>query len=347
MLDYDPFSEYGYIQLNIYDSLDNRIWNSSWYDEIGFFSEQWSINTTHLKTTFLNYSNKIYIKLYFYYWDGELHPFLKETEELIIYKRIPSCELLGFKNYINCSEDLSFLAKFYDSEPENGSFIKNQLVLLKIRANSIILFQQNFTTDQFGGIGISLSPLEHLDIGLNTLILEIIQNNVYNYSIFQFEVIVEKTPVFVNVIDISNRLNKKENLAIQLHFFYFNNSKIPLSNQSIKVEIKDHQKLIYSHLYNTDNNGILTLIISHTTLNITEETDDITLIFQYTGSYILQNKSISLNVTIHGAMGNNSLDANTILILTTSVISLVIPLPIIYKYKKERKKILAEVIIKY
>lgn len=347
-LDYDPFSEYAYIQLNIYDSLNNHIWNSSWYDEIGFFTEQWTINTTQLGTIFSNYSNEIYIRLYFYFWDGELHPFLKDTEEITIYKRIPLCDLIGFKNRINYSEDLTFSAKFYDNELENGSLMKNQFVILKIKANGTSIFLQNFTTDQFGCIDVSLSSLEHLEVGLNTLIFEIGPNNVYNNTIFQYEVLVERNPVFINIIEINNQLIKKENLFIQLrYYYYFNNLKTPLKNQSIKIEIHNRQKLIYSYLNNTDNDGILLFIISRTILNITDEVDEITLIFQFYGNKALQNKTISFFLNIENLSRNNSLDTNTILIITTSIISLVAPFPIIYKMKKGRKKMLTEVIIKY
>ncbi|MFX1427700.1 MAG: hypothetical protein ACFFBE_14700 [Promethearchaeota archaeon] len=348
-LNYDPLIEYSYVQINIYDSVDDLIWNSSWYDEIGIFTEQLIVNTTQLNTTFINHSNKVFIKLYHYYSEGEITiPFLKDTKEITIVKRILLCELTGFKNYINFGEDLTFVATFYDNDIENTSFMNNQLVLLRINANSSLIFQQNFTTNQFGSIEISLKSLEHLNIGFNTLIFIINQNNIYNNSVFQYEILVEKNPVFINIVNINNQLIKNEDLIIQLYYYYsFNNSVTPLNNQSIRIEIQNHHNLIYSHIYNTNDMGLLSITISHTILNFTGETDDCILILHYDGNYFLQNKTVSLFLSIHDPNGKNSFDLNTILIVTISVISLVIPLPFLYRFKKERKKMLTEVVIKY
>ncbi|MFX0029769.1 MAG: hypothetical protein ACFE8B_11205, partial [Candidatus Hermodarchaeota archaeon] len=97
----------------------------------------------------------------------------------------------------------------------------------------------------------------------------------------------------------------------------------------------------------TNDMGLLSITISHTILNFTGETDDFTLILHYDGNYFLQNKTVSLFLSIHDPNGKNSFDLNTILIVTISVISLVIPLPFLYRFKKERKKMLTEVVIKY
>ena len=348
-LDYNPFTEQGWIQINIYDSLGKLIWNSSRYDEIGLFIEQWSINTTELKTTFSDFTSNVIIKLYFYLLDNkEPVPFLKDSEEITIIKRIPLCELLGFRERLNYSEEISFSAKFYDNIIDNGSLLINQLVLFMISFNDSIIFQENFTTNQFGIIEITLSTLVHLNLGLNTLVFKIIESNIYNDSIFQHEILVEKTPVFIEVINIDNLIVKDEDLVIQLYcYYFFNDSMTPLNNQSIKVEILHNQSLIYSELYNTDITGFLSITISQAILNSTREFEEIILILQYNGNYFMQNETTSLILSIDGSKGKSSQNLNVILIVSFSLMSILIPLPLLYRFKKERKKMLTEVIIKY
>ena len=348
-LDYNPFTEDCYIQIKIYDSLDELIWNSSKYDEIGLFTEQWSINTTELKTTFSDFTSNVIIKMYFYLWNqGESVPFLQDSEEITIIKRIPLCELIGLRDRINYSEEISFSAKFYDNIIENYSLLINQLVLFMVSFNNSIIFQENFTTNHLGIIEITLSSLVHLNLGLNTLVFKIIQSNVYNDSIFQHEILVEKTPVFINVVNIDNLIIKDEDLIIQLYcYYFFNDSMTPLNNQSIKVEILHNQSSIYSQIYNTDITGFLSITISQAILNFTGEIEDIVLILQYSGNYFLQNKTTSLILSIDGPKGKSSQNLNVFLIVTFSIISILIPLPLLYRFKRERKKMLTEVIIKY
>ena len=348
-LDYNPFTENGYIQINIYDSLDTLIWNSSKYYEIGLFTEQWSINTSELKTTFSNYSNNIIIKIYFYLPQGEeTVPFLKDSEEISIIKRIPLCELIGFKERLNYGEEITFTARFCDNTIENGSLLVNQIVSFMISFNNSIIFKDNFTTNQLGIIEMTLWSIVHLNIGLNVLIFNIMQNNIYNDTIFQYEILVEKNPVFINIINIEDLKVNEEDLVIQLYcYYYFNDSMTPLNNQSIKVEISYNQSLIFSKMYNTNVTGFLSITISQTILSFTREFEDILLILEYNGNAFLQNNTTSLILSIDGSKGRSSQNLNVFLIVTFSILSIVIPLPLLYRFKKERKKMLTEVIIKY
>lgn len=348
-LDYNPFTENGYIQINIYDSLDTLIWNSSKYYEIGLFTEHWSINTSDLRTTFLNYSNNIIIVIYFYYWYGELeHPDPKDSEEITIIKRIPLCQLIGFKERLNYGEELAFTAKFCDNTIENGSLLMHQIVSFMISFNNSIFFKDNYTTNQLGIIEMTLKSIVHLNIGLNVLIFNIMQNNIYNNTIFQYEILVEKNPVFINVLNIEHLKVKEEDLVIQLYcYYFFNDSMTPLNNQSIKVEISYNQSLIFSKIYNTNVTGFLSITISQTILSFTSEFEDILLILEYNGNSFLQSNTTSLILSIDDSKGRSSQNLNVYLIVTFSILSIVIPLPLLYRLKKERKKMLTEVIIKY
>jgi len=349
-LDYNPFNEYGYIQIHLYDSLDNLVWNSSEYDEIGQFTEKWIINITNLKIMFLNYYNIVFIRFFHYIWDGEgpIQPIPRETKEIIIFKRIPLCELLGFRDRIIYGEDLTFTAKFYDEFIENNSFLNNQSILFMISVNNSITFQHNFTTNHLGIIEICISSVVHLNMGLNKFTFNILQNKVYNDSIFQYEILLDKNPVFIDIINYNEHLAKKEDLVIQLKYYYFfNGSLIPLNNQCIKLEILWNQSLIFTQIFNTDISGVLLVSIPHELLNFTGEIEDLKLNFVYNGTIYLENKTISLNININNSEAKSSLNSNVVLFTALSIISLLISLPLLYRFKKERKKMLTEITIRY
>jgi len=349
-LDYNPFTEDGFIQIHIYDSLDNLIWNSSEYHEIGLFTEEWIVNITNLKIIFLNYSNIVLVKFIHYYWDDEgiFNLITVETREITIFKRIVLCQLKGFRDRINYGEDLTFTAKFYDEFLENSTFLYNQSVFFIISVNNSVLFQNNFITNYLGIIEITISSVSQLSIGLNRLTFKFLQNKVFNDTLFQYEIWLEKNPIFVDIIDYEENLAEKEDLVIQLKYYYFlNGSIIPLDNQVIGLEIVWNQTSIFTQLFNTDISGFLFITIPYNLLNFSTKNEDIKLNFVYNGTIYLENKTISLNLNIINSNKKSLLELNVILLTTLSIILLLISLPLLYKFKKERKKILTEIIVKY
>ncbi|MFX1345277.1 MAG: hypothetical protein ACFFBC_03310 [Promethearchaeota archaeon] len=349
-LDYNPFTEDGFIQIHIYDSLDNLIWNSSEYHEIGLFTESWIINITNLKIMFLNYSNIVLIRFMYYYWESEdlfrLIPI--ETREITIFKRIPLCHLNGFRDRIKYGEDLTFTAKFYDEFLENNTFLCNQSIFFMISVNNSVIFQKNFTTSYLGIIQITISSVSHLNIGLNRLTFKFLQNKVYNDTLFQYEIWLDKSPVFVDIIDYNENLAENEDLVIQLKYYYFfNGSIIPLDKQIIRLEILWNQTSFFTQLYSTDIFGFLLVSIPYSLLNFTSNIEDIKLNFVYNGTIYLENKTISLNLNMIDFKKKIMLKSNVLLFTVLSVMSLLVSLPLLYKFKKERKKILTEIIVKY
>ncbi|MHA2182791.1 MAG: hypothetical protein ACXAAH_15330, partial [Promethearchaeota archaeon] len=262
-LDYNPVIEEAYIQVKLTDEFDTVIWNSSKYDGIGNYTENWEVHIEELNLTFQNYTHYLYIKfLSFYQQFGmmEIVSDLLGTVKIKIIKRIPSCQLIGFKDQINYGESLSFQANFFD----NNTLLKNQLIIFLICSNSSTLFQTNYTTNDSGIIEISISSTNHLSLGVNKLILKIGHNNVFNDSVFQYEVFLEKNPVFIDIINFKEELERWEDLIIDLSYYYFfNNTKSPLENQSIELVILNDNKLRYAQIYNTDINGVLSITIPH------------------------------------------------------------------------------------
>ena len=348
-LNYNPLSEEAYIQVRISDEFDTVIWNSSKYYNIGNFTENWSISINSLNLTLKNYTHYLYIKFVsVYHQSGTIISDLLETIQVKIRKRIPLCQLIGFKDHINYGESLIFQARFFDNLIENDSFLNNQLIIFLIRSNNSIIFQSNFTTNYLGIIDISISSGYHLNLGVNKLIFILVNNNVYNDSQFQYEVFLEKNPVFIDIINFKEDLGKQEDLKIKLFYYYFfNNSKNPLKNQTIDLIILNDQGTTYTQVYNTDPFGVLSIAVPYELLPSNNDSKELKLNIIFNGSLYLENKTLSLNLNINTHEVESVIQLNIILFVSISAMILLISLVILFKFKRVKKKILPEIIIRY
>ena len=210
-LDYNPGNEISYIQIHIYDIFNNLLWNSSKYEGISIFQENWTINIKNLNISFIDYSNLLYIKFYYYFFrisDMFTVSGFIDTIEIKTIKRNISCQLIGFTDHLKYGELLCFNARFYNKSLENNSNLINQIVLFKVISNDSILYKNNFTTNLFGMIKINISTFIHLKIGRNFLIFNITDKKFYKDSEFEYELIVEEFMELSNSeIENSLRLN--------------------------------------------------------------------------------------------------------------------------------------------
>jgi hypothetical protein len=92
--------------------------------------------------------------------------------------------------------------------------------------------------------------------------------------------------------------------------------------------------------------GFLSITISQELLNFTNN-EELKLILEYYGNYFLQNSTISLILNVNDYKGGDSQNLNIYLITTISILSVLLPLPLLYRFKKGRKKMLTEISIKY
>lgn len=347
-LNYNPLSEEAYIQIRISDEFDTVIWNSSKYDSIGNFTENWNISIDSLNLTLDNYTHFLYIKfLSFYHQIGtmEIVSNLLETIQVKIRKRLPLCQLIGFKYFINYEESFVFQARFYDTFIENNSFLNNQLITLLIRSNSSIIFQSNLTTNYLGIIDIVLSSINDLNLGVNELIFVLVNNNVYNDTEFQYDVFRKKNTVYIDVINLKEDLRKNEDLTIELFcHYYLNNTKIPLKNQYIELVILNDQNTTFTEIRNTDQSGILSVSVPYEILPSNKE---LQLNIIYNGSLSLENKTLTLNLNINIHEVENVIHLNIIIFVSISAIILLISLVILFRFKRVKKKALPEIIIRY
>ncbi|MFW9785248.1 MAG: hypothetical protein ACFFFB_23410, partial [Candidatus Heimdallarchaeota archaeon] len=339
-----------YIQIRIFDSSGALIWNSSKYNGIGQFTQSWSINITQLSIPFLNYSNILYIKFFSYYSSigGSEYTSFLETIQIEIIKRIPLCQLIGFKDHIENGENFIFQAKFIDHLFENNSYLKNQLIIFTVFSNYSIIHEKNYTTNQFGTIEIHLSSISHLNLRLNTLVFVLKNNIVYNTSKFVYQIYVEKNSVLVDVVSFDAHLKLGDILEIRLfYYYYFNNSIIPLNNQSIRVTIFDDLNLTYSKVYITDIYGQLALSLSQESFNFETGINELIINFTYNGTVFLKNKMYSLDLKIGFNKQENIFLPNILIFVSISILMSLISLTLVKKFKRERKKTLAGITIRY
>lgn len=206
-LEYNNSAEISFIQIQIYDFFNNIQWNSSKYYESGKNYDSWTINIQDLDLTFMNYSNILYVKFFYYNYEiasgVELSEFLKIIEIKTI-KRNVSCELIDFTNHIRHGENICFKARFYNTSLNNNSNLINYLISFKVISNEIILYKNNYTTNSSGIIEIFISSLTNLTVGLNYLIFTISGNEIYNDSNFEFK-------LFVELLTLQESNSKKSN----------------------------------------------------------------------------------------------------------------------------------------
>jgi hypothetical protein len=348
---YDPSNELAYVQIRIFNSIDKVIWSSPEYNEIGFFNDNWSVDINELNISYINYTNTIYIKLISYYRIiGTPHDnigYLK-TVQVEIMKRTPFCQLIGFKDKIKFSENLTFNVEFFDPLLENNSYLSDQLVLFSISSNHSIIYQNNFTTNQFGTFQISISSPIHLILGENNLIFELKDNKIYNDTIYLYELFVERNPVLVDVITFEENLKKNENLTITLFYYYFRNNDLePLRREDIELKILNDQDLAYASIYKTDSSGVLSIMISQDSFNVDGDNMNLRLDLIFNGTDSLKNKTFSLHLIISNTEINNGVHINFLLIFAISIPLSLISISLLYKFKKNKNKLLTEITIRY
>jgi len=266
-----------------------------------------------------------------------------------VIKKEVSCELIGFTDNIAYGDDLIFKAKFYDEL--NNSELINQTILFKINSSNLIVYQNNFTTNASAMIEITLSSNSNLKLGLNNLIFVLNNNKIYNDKSFNFNLFVEKCPIFIEIVQFNDTLGKNEDLRIKLfYFFILNNNKEPLRNYPIKLEIYSNALLKYKYIQNTNNSGILSIKIPKENLSLTYNDKELSINFIFNGTSFIKKKGFSLTIKIEKFL-NSELEHSFQIIILSSIPVLTILLTsfslIIYNNKSHKPRTLAEITFKY
>jgi len=353
-LNYNIYNEIAYIQIQIYNSQDKIIWNSSKYDEIGNFNKDWELKIEFLNITDNNYSHIFYIKFYSYYFHIDtmyLQENFLETREIIIFKRNLFFQIFGFKNRIEYGKNLNFSIKFYDPFLENTPYLINQIVIFNIISNFSLLYESNYSLNELNTINISVSTVTHLTIGYNILSFQISNNRIYNDSKFLFDLIIEKNSVFIDVINFNNNLQINDVLDMDLFFYYYFNSTLtPLNNHSIILKIFNNESTMFLQTYNTDKDGFLKIEISLYFLPIKESSDLFIINIFFNGTNLLQNKTLSLILKINLSSNQkikSHFHINVFLLILIIGFFSISPLFLLIKIKLKKEKLLNEITFRY
>lgn len=211
----DPNSSYEeyFIQIQIYNASYDLLWKSSEYTQTGFNSDVWIVDIQDLNLTLKNNTNSLYVIFYLYLsQEGMPADIFLETIEIFTIKRNISCELIGFKDYLNFGEVLHFKARFYNTSLNNNSFLTNHIISLKIISKNFVFYKKNYTTNSSGIIEIFVSSYSNLTIGLNLIIFTALSNQFFKELYFEFELLIQ-SPTFE---DPNSKNPKKIENSLQL-----------------------------------------------------------------------------------------------------------------------------------
>lgn len=353
-LNYNDNIEIAYIQIHIVDQFDSYIWNSSQYDQIGTYEENWTINIEDFNLNIENSTVILYIKFYIFYFHIDTASTMSnylDTIDIRVVKREISCELIGYKDQINLGEILSLEAIFFDTITNNTQFFTNQTIEFMISFNDLIIHQCNYTTNMSGVINIQLFSLTHLKLGLNFLIFSITDNKLYNDSRIIYEVYVDKNDPIIDILNFTNDLEKSEDLDLKLHcYYYINHSYEPIANFKLLIEIFDNNSLTFIREYETDNSGVLEISIPQNSFNYDQNAQVFTIQISLNETQYLDNKTLSLYLYLN--QSNYAEILKTIQIKIFSFTSVLIIMLIFLSYiilnkKSKNEKLLTELIIRH
>ena len=179
-----------YVQVQIYNSSNALIWNSSKYAEPGDYDESWFVNISNL--TFLKDEKSIlFVRFFYHYFHmitmNSMDVFMIEKQVTVNPDRI-ECQLNNFKEVLANVEVLDIEAQFYDLI--NDTYIVNQEIFFEMLANDSLLYDYNFTTNSMGEIEFSIDVLSQMSLGNNTLRFSITNSQLFNDTVFEYSVFV-------------------------------------------------------------------------------------------------------------------------------------------------------------
>ena len=342
-LNYNTNTEIAFVQVQIFNISNKIIWNSTEFNENGNFEEFWILDFNDLNLSLTNYSNIFFIRFYSYYFQldstNTIFTFL-ETIRIKVIKRELGCQLTGFEEILKYGEDLRFEAKFYDNSTTEHKLDQiNQTIHFEIMFNNLSIYQYNYTTNKTGMISIFLSSIPHLKLGSNKLIFTLTNNIIFNDSKFIYYVLVEKNPVFIDIMSFKDSLTKNEDLEISLFYYStFNQTIKPLINRSIKLQIFENGTLKFIDEYRTDNLGTLYINLAHNIFNFDQKKGVFLINLKFNGSKLLKNKTLNLKLNITETNYSNTRNSLTFNILPISIVLIIISIILSFFFINNKRK---------
>ena len=337
--------EVSFIQIQIYNSSNDLIWNSSEISNMGFHNESWDIYIPDLALNLSRDSTQLYIKFYHFFDNGvQMISTFRQTINITILKSELSCELIGFKDSMIFGEAMNFVVKFF--ETGNNSVLINQLVFLNLKYNYTMIFSREFITNDIGEINLNLSSLYDLKIGRNELNFIINDSIIYNPIQFSYTIKVNRIPIIVNITQCEKDESISEvNLELR-YYYYFNGKAVSLPNSSICIKILQNNSLKKDFLIRTDLNGNLLTKILYKSLDLDRRLSEFWIRFIFNGTKYLENRTTNLLIKLDGSVHTEKLDSIQIIYLSGFISSIMIFSVLIIHKKRNKEKSLADLYIK-
>ncbi|MGQ4873759.1 MAG: hypothetical protein ACP6IY_06775 [Promethearchaeia archaeon] len=293
---YNENTSQAYFQVVILNEQNELLWSSPAYYEQGLIIKNWTVKLDKLNINFNGTQSLLFVNLLYHYSDlsGTFDTYIRSISINILKLNI-TCELVGFKDVINYGDSLKFQAIFYDILHDSLLYKLN--VSLQIFFNQKLIYNANFSLLENCSIKIILNSVKDLRIGINLLKFSIFKNKYYNNQIFYYNLKVNKLKVYMYRKITPKLLNENSILKIYASFYYFlNNNTLPLEEYFIKLKIFEKNNMVYERSYLTDNNGIIEITIKIKNLELSEDIQKITIIFNIVGNYFLNDSEFIISI---------------------------------------------------
>ena len=345
---YNPINEVSYCEILIYnksdlylpDDYDTYLWISERYHNVSsdfedYFNIQLTVPISNLTLLFEQGKEELCVAVYHYYKDlvwGDWSASYFNKKSIFVLKKPISHEIYSFEQSINFGQSLSFDVRFYDSL--NYSNLVDYSVSIQILSNNITIFQNNFYTNDVGIISPVLTTENDLSIASNIIMFNVSETSIYNRSLFQYEVFVNRLNVSISVFGLQESYLPNDDIKLTLFLFY--NNTVPLSNENVSLILLKGTTLLFEKSVLLNDSGQVAFNISknYFDLNSYEGFMNFTLLIYYNGSYFLNNNLLSIQLKVKGLKEPTF---NAYLPISFGIVALIIASIFLY-YKKKHPK---------
>jgi len=272
ILNYNPIEEWAYVQIQLYNNLDQLLWCSEQNDSMGIINKTWNVNILDLNFSFSENPINFSVIFYLFHMVGEeiFSSGPIATKSIQISKKLISCSLFNYKEIINYGEPIDFQALFYNITDTITYYPDNLSITLELYKANESIFSQNYNTVN-GWINVNISTTTFLIVGEIELRLIASENSFYFGNVFNYDLEVGQLDLFCSLYNYIEKINYGEPIDFQALFYNITDTITYYpDNLSITLELYKANESIFSQNYNTVN-GWINVNISTTTFLIVGE----------------------------------------------------------------------------
>jgi len=306
ILNYNPIEEWAYVQIQLYNNLDQLLWCSEQNDSMGIINKTWNVNILDLNFSFSENPINFSVIFYLFHMVGEeiFSSGPIATKSIQISKKLISCSLFNYKERINYGEPIDFQALFYNITDTITYYPDNLSITLELYKANESVFSQNYNTVN-GWINVNISTTTFLIVGKIELRLIASENSFYFGNVFNYDLEVEQLNLFCSLYNYIEKINYGEPIDFQALFYNITDTITYYpDNLSITLELYKANESVFSQNYNTVN-GWINVNISTTTFLIVGEIElrliasENSFYFDNIFSYSLKVQKLGLNYYIN------------------------------------------------